>query len=163
MYTFKLSLRQGSNSKIIEHVVTKATILLFFTLISILRLSFSLFYPGSFSFNNSHEICPQIQERQYGAFVLALSTLFIPGFFLASEVDRWLFLCAHWTNAEERLFVTPENFSVIFNKHDIVRLSDQQVEQCDQAWRFFERIQRLELTPLECVVVTCLGLLTNGK
>ena len=84
-------------------------------------------------------------------------------FFTASEFDRWLFLGAHWTNTEERLFVDPENCSVIFNKHDMVRLSDQQVEQCDQAWRFFERIQRLELTPLECVVVTCLGLLTNGK
>ena len=86
-----------------------------------------------------------------------------PDSFTASEFDRWLFLCAHWTNAEECLFVSPENFSVIFNKHDMVRLSDQQVEQCDEVWRFFERIQRLELTPLECVVVTCLGLLTNGK
>ena len=90
-------------------------------------------------------------------------SVFYTQFFLASEFDRWLFLGAHWTNTEERLFVNPENFSVIFNKKDIVRLSDQQVEQCDQAWRFFERIQRLELTPLECVVVMCLSLLTNGK
>ena len=83
--------------------------------------------------------------------------------FPGSGFERWLFLNAHWTNTDRCLTVQPFEKHIVFCHEDMVRLSDQKVEMCQQLWTLIERIQRLELNPDECVITIALCLMNTSK